>query len=99
MYLAKHVGRWSLPAIGRFFNGRHHTTVLHAIKKVERLRKTDEAFDSLLDILTRTLTADASNYSPDVGISLKHPGRSGGVELRSSSILKELPMYFGIKAD
>jgi len=42
MYLAKHVGRWSTPQIGRFYNGRHHTTVLHAIQKIERLRERDE---------------------------------------------------------
>jgi chromosomal replication initiation ATPase DnaA len=34
MYLAKHVAGWSLPKIGRFYNGRHHTTVLHAIAKI-----------------------------------------------------------------
>ncbi len=39
MYLAKHVGGWSTTRIGRFYNGRHHTTVLHAIGKIERLRK------------------------------------------------------------
>ena len=61
MYLAKHVSGWSLPKIGRFYNGRHHTTVLHAIAKVDRLRKTDEAFDSLLDLLTDTLAATANN--------------------------------------
>jgi chromosomal replication initiator protein len=33
MYLAKHVGHWSLSQIGKFYNGRHHTTVLHAIEK------------------------------------------------------------------
>jgi hypothetical protein len=38
MYLAKHVGRWSLSQIGKFYNGRHRTTVLHAIEKVENLR-------------------------------------------------------------
>jgi len=57
MYLAKHVGGWSLPKIGRFYNGRHHTTVLHAIAKIERLRKRDESFDALLDVLTATLTS------------------------------------------
>ena len=35
MYLAKNVGGWSLPKIGRFYNGRHHTTVLHAVAKIE----------------------------------------------------------------
>jgi len=39
MYLAKSVGGWSTTRIGRFYNGRHHTTVLHAIGKIERLRE------------------------------------------------------------
>jgi chromosomal replication initiator protein len=39
MYLAKNVGGWSTTRIGRFYNGRHHTTVLHAIAKIERLRR------------------------------------------------------------
>ncbi len=38
MYLAKSVDGWSTTRIGRFYNGRHHTTVLHAIAKIERLR-------------------------------------------------------------
>ena len=99
MYLAKHVGRWSLPKIGRFYNGRHHTTVLHAIRKVETLRKTDEAFDSLLDIFTRTLTADATKYGPDVGVSLKHPERIGAIALPSSSTRKSCRCISGEKAD
>lgn len=44
MYLAKHVGGWSATQIGRFCNGRHHTTVLYAIEKIERLRKRDGAW-------------------------------------------------------
>jgi hypothetical protein len=51
-YLAKRVGQWSLSQIGRFYNGRHHTTVLHAIEKIERLRRMDEAADALVDVLT-----------------------------------------------
>ena len=43
MYLAKNVGGWSTTRIGRFYNGRHHTTVLHAIGKIERLRRDDES--------------------------------------------------------
>src|SRR3984885_3629958 len=34
MYLAKNVAGWSTTRIGRFYNGRHHTTVLHAIAKI-----------------------------------------------------------------
>src|SRR5258705_7583585 len=55
MYLAKHVGGWSLPKIGRFYNGRHHTTVLHSIQRIERLRKSDEATDALIEVLTAEL--------------------------------------------
>jgi hypothetical protein len=56
MYLAKNVAGWSTTRIGRFYNGRHHTTVLHAITKIESLRKTDETLDALLDVLTAALS-------------------------------------------
>ncbi len=49
MYLAKNVAGWSTTKIGRFYNGRHHTTVLHAIQKIERLRQTDESLDTLIE--------------------------------------------------
>ena len=55
MYLAKHVGRWSLSPIGKFYNGRHHTTVLHAIDRIEKLRKSDESVDALMEVLTDEL--------------------------------------------
>ena len=42
----------STTRIGRFYNGRHHTTVLHAIAKIERLRQTDETLDALMEVLT-----------------------------------------------
>jgi len=56
MYLAKNVGGWSTTRIGRFYNGRHHTTVLHAIEKIGRLRRTDESLDSLIEVLTDELS-------------------------------------------
>lgn len=58
MYLAKHVGGWSLIRIGRFYNGRHHTTVLHAIQKIQRLRCEDESVDALIEVLTAALRED-----------------------------------------
>src|SRR5215469_7713909 len=64
MYLAKRVGRWSLSQIGRFYNGRHHTTVLHAIEKIERLRRTDEAVDALVDVLTAALSTESTCETP-----------------------------------
>jgi hypothetical protein len=56
MYLAKNVAGWSTTRIGRFYNGRHHTTVLHAIAKVERLRQADEPLDALIELLTAALS-------------------------------------------
>lgn len=56
MYLAKNVVGWSTTRIGRFYNGRHHTTVLHAIQKIERLRQTDESVDALIEVLTVALS-------------------------------------------
>ena len=38
MYSAKHVGGWSTTAIGKFYNGRHHTTVLWALQRIDCLR-------------------------------------------------------------
>ncbi len=70
MYLAKHVGGWSMVKIGRFFNGRHHTTVLHAIKKVEQLRTIDESVDALVEVLIATLRDEVPRPSvqdPPVG--------------------------------
>jgi len=58
MYLAKNVGGWSTTRIGRFYNGRHHTTVLHAIEKIERLRQTDESMYALIEVITAELSPD-----------------------------------------
>jgi len=41
MYLVKELTQASLPEIGRAFGGKHHTTVLHSVKKIEKLRHTD----------------------------------------------------------
>jgi len=41
--------------IGRFYNGRHHTTVLHSIQKVQWLRREDESVEALIEVLTGIL--------------------------------------------
>jgi chromosomal replication initiator protein len=41
MYIAKQITHQSLPQLGRDFGGKHHTTVLHSIRKIENLKKTD----------------------------------------------------------
>ena len=55
MYLAKQLTSRSLPEIGRKFGGRDHTTVMHAVKKVEELRGTDSTFDEDIELLRRML--------------------------------------------
>ena len=55
MYLAKHLTEASLPEIGRQFGGKHHTTVLHSVEKIEEVRKTDKDLNRLLNKLTEQL--------------------------------------------
>ena len=49
MYLCKTLTHASLPEIGRSFGGKHHSTVIHSIRKVEALRKSDNQFNTLLN--------------------------------------------------
>ena len=55
MYLAKHMTEASLPEIGRQFGGKHHTTVLHSVEKIEEARKNDKDLNRLLNKLTEQL--------------------------------------------
>ncbi len=55
MYLAKQLTTRSLPEIGRKFGGRDHTTVMHAVRKIEELRATDSGFSEDIDLLRRML--------------------------------------------
>jgi chromosomal replication initiator protein len=51
MYLAKELTHSSLPEIGRQFGGKHHTTVLHSISKIEQLRHTDADLNRMIHSL------------------------------------------------
>ena len=55
MFLSKNLTTRSLPEIGRKFGGRDHTTVIHAIKKVNELVKNDSSLAEDIEILTRSL--------------------------------------------
>jgi hypothetical protein len=55
MYLAARVGRWSTAVIGRFYNGRDHSTVCHSIQRIEALRDSDPDVDALLSELKTQL--------------------------------------------
>ena len=55
MFLAKELTNYSLPEIGEAFGGRDHTTVIHAVRKVEELRNKDASFDEDVQLLIRML--------------------------------------------
>lgn len=55
MYLAKELTPASLPEIGRAFGGKHHTTVMHSIAKIEQLRQTDPDLNRILHSLIDSL--------------------------------------------
>ena len=47
MYLIKELTHSSLPEIGRMFGGKHHTTVLHSVQKIDKLRQTRRGFEQV----------------------------------------------------
>jgi len=55
MYLAKSITSRSLPEIGRKFGGRDHTTVMHAVKKIEELKLQDVNFSEDIELLKRLI--------------------------------------------
>ena len=55
MYLAKSITSRSLPEIGRKFGGRDHTTVMHAVKKIEELKLQDVNFNEDIELLKRLI--------------------------------------------
>ena len=56
MYLAKQMTEASLPEIGRQFGGKHHTTVMHSIAKIDEQRRQDKDLNRTLNKLTETLS-------------------------------------------
>jgi chromosomal replication initiator protein len=55
MYLCKHLTKHSYPEIGRSFGGKHHTTVMHSVEKIEALVVTDETLQRLISELSESL--------------------------------------------
>jgi chromosomal replication initiator protein len=49
MYLTKTLTDSSLPEIGKGFGGKHHSTVIHSVRKIEGMRKRDAEFDRLIN--------------------------------------------------
>jgi chromosomal replication initiator protein len=55
MYLCKHLTKHSYPEIGRAFGGKHHTTVMHSVEKIQALVATDETLQRLISELSESL--------------------------------------------
>ena len=55
MYVCKELTNQSLPQIGKDFGGKHHTTVLHSIRKIESLRKKDPEISAALNSIVKSL--------------------------------------------
>ena len=55
MYLCKQLTPRSLPEIGRKFGGRDHTTVMHAVRKIEELRAADRGMAEDIELLKRMI--------------------------------------------
>ncbi len=87
MYLARHVGGWSLQQIGRFYNGRHHTTVLHAVEKIEVLKRSERAVDLLIEDL---ITALAHKLEPSQMAGVNSGSRALLVEAVASRVIERL---------
>ncbi len=57
MYLCKKLTKRSLPDIGRRFGGRDHTTVMHAVKRIDALRAEDPSFNAQIEAVETLLKA------------------------------------------
>ena len=56
MYICRSLTNSSLPQIGKSFGGKHHSTVIHSIRKVEGYRKTDATFNTLIENFLKSFT-------------------------------------------
>lgn len=74
MYLAKELTVMSLPQIGRQFGQRDHTTVLHAVRKIEALRRSDETVSRVVELLLQQLKKPAEQEKDDeaIGTTVNH---------------------------
>jgi len=55
MYLCKMLTNASLPEIGKSFGGKHHSTVIHSVRKVENLRQRDQVFNNLVNTFVEAI--------------------------------------------
>jgi hypothetical protein len=61
MYLAARIGGWSTTEIGRFYNGRDHSTVCYGIQRIESLRESNPEVDAAVTQLKQQLARDGAH--------------------------------------
>lgn len=88
MYLGSRLGRWSTTVIGRFYNGRDHSTVCYAIQRIESLRESDPDVDALIADLKAQL--GAGDYSPNAPAKTEECGSAMTLSRRDLDQLADL---------
>ena len=73
MYLAKQLTDASLAEIGSHFGGKHHSTVMYAIAKIDHLRRTDRAVNLAINMLLRTLNQKKISNFREVAVPRQAP--------------------------
>lgn len=76
MYLARRVGGWSTTAIGRFYNGRDHSTVCYGIQRIESLRDSDPEVNALVTELKQRLGQEFAEQTEISDLRAESPGIS-----------------------
>jgi hypothetical protein len=90
MYLAHRVGGWSTTRIGRFYNGRDHSTVCYAIKRIQALRNSNAEIEGLLSSLIQELrNHDGPEGNPPLATTRASPSRAQDT-IWTSDILDDL---------
>jgi hypothetical protein len=82
MHLANRIGGWSVKKIGKFYNGRHHTTVCYAIRRIESLREVNADVDSLVTVLIDQIKSARA----------REPSRRGHLMRRIAVTESDLPI-------
>jgi hypothetical protein len=89
MYLAKHIGGWSTTVIGRFYNGRDHSTVCYSIQRIKSMREISRKVDQLVANLEKVLQSpDDPGLADDP--SIKRPASIRLDKLREDILLERL---------
>ena len=70
MYLAKTVGGWTTTVIGRFYNGRDHSTVCYGIQRIEALRESDPDVDALITSLKNQFASGGNSTMANADINV-----------------------------